>query len=113
MNTNLKTSYIKFELLNGDVVNLGISFAKLKLLKSVNADLYQDWLDFSNGKKNEVIDLPTFVYIAYWCFNYGGLEPLMNQEQFESLVPFDIALLKRTFNLLMYPKKKRNSETRS
>lgn len=105
--------YVEFELTNGMVVKLSISFAKLKLLKSVDNELYQAWVDFSNGKKTEIIDLPQFIFIAYWCANYGGIEPIMQQSQFESLVPFDLNLLKRTFNLLMYPKKKHNSAKRS
>lgn len=101
----MKNTFIDFELLNDEVVTLTLTFGKLNLLKSVNNTLYSKYNNIVYGKSEDMLDMVTIVYVAYWCANFGK-DKLYKEEEFIELVPFDMVEIKRIFNQLTQPKKK-------
>lgn len=98
---------IKLE--NGLTVKLSITFAKLNVLKSLNNQLYQRFNKvFYLGKSEDIFDLITVLYVAYWCANYSinNQENFLSEKEFTDLVPYDISLILKIFNNLTQPKKK-------
>ena len=96
---------------NGQEVNLLLNFQKLGLLKKINNSLYQKFNAFlSNTKKElDILEVPLALYVAYWCANYNvdNARNILSKEEFIDLTPFDMTELKRTFELLTRPKKKK------
>lgn len=105
MNRNGKNSYIDFLLSNGKTVKLTLTFGKLNVLKSVDNAKYQQFNKIMAGKSEEILDLVTVIYVAYWCANFGQ-DNLLKEKDFIELVPFDMLEIERTFNALTKPKKK-------
>lgn len=101
----MKNSFIEFELNNEEVVNLTLTFGKLNILKSVNNELYQKFNKIFYGKSEDMMDMVTMIYVAYWCANFGK-EDMYKEQDFIDLVPFDFVEIERTFNALTRPKKK-------
>ena len=97
---------IKYQLNNNETVELSLSFGKLNLLKKLNRELYEQTNKILYGKSEDILDLVTMVYVAYWCGNYGKTENLYKEEDFYDLVDFDALELKRVFTELTQPKKK-------
>lgn len=104
--SNPKNSYIPFELTDGTKVNLTLTFRKLNLMKSVNPSLYERFNRIVSGKTEEILDLVTAIYAAYWCANYGGDKKIMSEADFVDLTPFDILKISAVFKELTQPKKK-------
>lgn len=109
---NLKNTVVKFSLANGEEVGLTLTFRKLNLMKSVNSSLYTRFNKIMTGKSEEILDLVTVIYGAYWCQNYGA-EEMLTESDFIDLVPFDINEIRNVFRLLTQPKKKQGSGSRS
>ncbi len=106
MNETAKNSFISFPLENGEEVKLTLTFQKLNILKSVDNELYTRFNKiFYQGKSDDVLDMVTVIYTAYWCANIGNNEKYKEAE-FVDQVPFDIPLIERTFNALTKTKKK-------
>ena len=101
-----KTTYQEFTLNNDEVVKLSLSFGRLNLLKKLNLELYERFNKLLYGKSEDILDLVTMVYVAYWCANYGLTETLYKEDDFFELVEFDAIELKRVFTALTQPKKK-------
>lgn len=102
----MKNTYVEFVLENDEKVNLTLTFSKLNILKSVNNELYQRYSKLlMTGNSNDILDLVTMIYVAYWCANFGS-ENLYSEQEFINLMPFDMAELERVNNALMRPKKK-------
>ena len=55
---------------------------------------------------DDILDLVTMVYVAYWCANYSITDKLYTEEDFYDLVDFDAGELSRVFTALTQPKKK-------
>lgn len=102
----IKHNYQEFTLTNGEVVNLSLSFGKLNILKKLNFGLYERFNRVLYGKSEDILDLVTMVYVAYWCANYNGTTELYKEEDFFDLVEFNALELKRVFTALTQPKKK-------
>lgn len=102
----VKTTYQQYTLTNGEVVNLSLTFGKLNILKKINIDLYERFNKVLYGKSEDILDLVTMVYVAYWCANYNGTSQLYKENDFYDLVEFDALELKRIFTALTQPKKK-------
>lgn len=102
----VKNTFRDFELNNGEVVKLTLTFGKLALLKSVNNPLYTKYNRIQYGKSEDMLDAVTLVYVAYWCANYGVADSLYTEQEFIDLVPFDVNEIKRAMNELTRPKKK-------
>lgn len=105
MNNNAKNTFIDFLLNDGKTVKLTLTFGKLNVLKSVDNAKYQQFNKIMSGKSDEILDLVTVIYVAYWCANFGK-ENMLNEKDFIELVPFDMLEIERTFNALTKPKKK-------
>lgn len=105
MDKIVKNTLREFELTNGEVVNLTLTFGKLSALKSINPTLYAKYNRIMNGKSEDILDIATVVYVAYWCANYGKDE-MYTESDFMDLVPFDLGEIKRTMAELTRPKKK-------
>lgn len=102
-----KNTYQEILLENGETVKLTLTFARLNLLKSVNNELYTHFNGIMYGKSEDMFDVATVIYIAYWCANYKvGNNTLYGKDEFIELVPFDMIELERLFNALTKPKKK-------
>lgn len=102
----MKNTYVEMTLENDEIVKLTITFAKLNILKSVNHELYQRYSRLiMQGNSEDILDMATMVYVAYWCANFGK-EGMLKEDEFIELVPFDMVELQRVNNALMRPKKK-------
>lgn len=101
----MKNTVVKFKLANDTEVELTLTFRKLNLMKSVNHELYNKFNRILSGKSEEILDLVTVIYSAYWCQNYGNDE-MLSESDFVDLMPFDIAEIRRVFRILTQPKKK-------
>lgn len=101
----IKNTFIDFQLDNDEIVKLTLTFGKLNLLKSVNNELYTRYMEIIYGKREDLLDMVTIIYVAYWCANFGK-EGLRKEDDFIELVPFDMPEIQRAYNSLMRPKKK-------
>ncbi len=101
----MKNSFIEFELNNEETVNLTLTFRKLNILKSVNNELYQKFNKIFYGRSEDVMDMITLIYVAYWCANFEK-DDIYKEQDFIELVPFDMVEIERAFNGLTKPKKK-------
>lgn len=101
----MKNTLVDFQLNDGRVVKLTLTFGKLNLLKSVNNELYTRYNEIIYGKREDLLDMVTIIYVAYWCANFGQ-EGLLKEDDFIELVPFDMPEIQRAYNSLMRPKKK-------
>lgn len=102
-----KTTAIEYVLKNGETVNLSLSFGRLNLLKRVNSELYDRFNKMQFGKSEDILDLVTMIYVAYWCENYKvGDKSLYSEDDFIELVEFDMVEIQRIQNGLTRPKKK-------
>lgn len=108
----VKNTFRDFELNNGEIVKLTLTFGRLALLKSVDNSLYNRYNKITNGKSDDILDVVTIVYVAYWCANYGN-EQFYTEKEFTDLVPFDFHEIKRVYRDLTQPKKKRDLGNRS
>ena len=97
-----------FTLENGENVKLGLNFAKLNLLKKMNIELYNRFNSILYGKSEDILDLVTIIYVAYWCYNFNGFNnnELYKEDDFIELVGFDTLEIQRTFKAITQPKKK-------
>jgi len=103
----VRNTYQKFILENDETVNLTLTFGKLNVLKSVNNELYQRYNKVLFGKSEDIMDMVTIVYVAYWCANYSlDNKNLYTETEFIDLVPFNLSEIKRVFQALTTPKKK-------
>lgn len=96
----------EYVLKNGDAVKLSLSFGRLNLLRKLNANLYERFNRILYGKSDDILDLVTMVYVAYWCANYSITDKLYTEDDFYDLVDFDAGELSRVFTALTQPKKK-------
>ena len=101
----MKNTFIEFELNNDEKVDLTLTFGKLNVLKSVNNELYTRYNEIVYGKSEDLLDMVTIIYVAYWCANFGK-DKLYKEDDFINLVPFDMPEIQRAYNSLMRPKKK-------
>lgn len=101
-----KNTYQEFTLENGEVVKLTLTFGKLNLLKKLNIELYERYNSIFYGKSEDILDMVTLIYVAYWCANFLGNNELYKEEDFIELVPFNFLEIKRTYTALTQPKKK-------
>ena len=101
----MKNTLIEFNLNDGTTINLTLTFAKLNLLRKVNNELYTRYNEIIYGKREDILDMITIVYVAYWCANFGK-EELKSEDEFIDLVPFDMTEIQRAYNSLMRPRKK-------
>lgn len=106
MENSQKNSFIDFELSNGEVVKLTLTFGKLRLMKSVNNRLYERYNDVVFGKSNDFLDIALIIYVAYWCANFGHGEKMYDEDSFIDLVPMDMVELQRVQKQLTNAKKK-------
>lgn len=100
-----RNTYHEFELTDGTVVKLTLTFGKLNLLKSVKNGLYERYCKMMFGKSEDILDMVTMIYVAYWCANFGA-EKVYTEEEFIELVPFDFVEIERAYTALTQPKKK-------
>lgn len=101
----MKNTVIEFQLNNDEKVNLTLTFGKLNVLRSVNNELYTRYNEIIYGKREDIMDMVTIIYVAYWCANFGN-ETYHKEDEFIDLVPFDMLEIQRAYNSLMRPKKK-------
>lgn len=102
----IKNSYQEFELENGETVRMTLTFGKLNVLKSINNQLYERYNKILYGKSEDILDMVTLMYVAYWCANFNLSDSLYNENEFIDLVPFDFTEIKRVYTALTQPKKK-------
>lgn len=100
------TSYQEFVLKNGEIVNISLSFKRLALLRKLNFELYERFNKINYGKSEDILDLVTMIYVAYWCENHKIGKEIYSEDDFIELVPFDMTEIQRVYNSLMRPKKK-------
>ena len=103
--SEIKNTYVDFELNNGETVKLTLTFGRLNVLKSVNNELYARFNNVLYGKSEDMLDTTAMLYVAYWCANYNGTDKLYTEQEFYDLVPFDMVEIKRVFDTLTQPKK--------
>ena len=101
-----KTTCQEFVLENGETVNLSLSFRRLNILRKLNFELYERFNKINYGKSEDILDLVTIIYVAYWCENHKIGKEIYSEDDFIELVPFDTTEIQRVYNSLMRPKKK-------
>lgn len=108
-------TYKEFKLTNNEVVKLTLTFGKLNVLKGYDNNLYTRFNKILSGKSEDILDLTTIIYVAYWCYNFSieKKNEMYKEQDFLELVPFDMNEIKRTFNALTQPKKNMGFENRS
>ncbi len=100
---------IDFALTNGETVKLTLNFELLLKIKSKypnEYDIFSKYVLF--GEKSDDLDffdLIQVIYVAYLCANFED-EKIYSKEAFIKLVPFDMALIRRTQQELLGLKKK-------
>lgn len=108
-------TYKEFTLNNGEVIKLTLTFGKLNILKSYDNILYTKFNKILSGKSEDILDLTTILYVAYWCYNFSieKKNEIYKEQEFLELVPFNIIEIKRVFNALTQPKKNVGFENHS
>lgn len=108
-------TFKEFVLTNGEKVKLTLTFGKLNVLKSYDNALYTKFNKILAGKSEDILDLTTIIYVAYWCYNFSveKKNDIYKEQDFLELVPFDINSIKQSFNALTQPKKNMGFENRS
>lgn len=105
--SEIKNTYQKFTLTSGEEVDLTLTFGKLNVLRSRNNELYTRYCQLLFGKSEDILDMVTLIYVAYWCANLTlSKDKLYSEDEFIELVPFDLPEIKRVFTSLTQPKKK-------
>ena len=113
--SEIKSTYQEFQLrreledgtFEYETVNLTLSFSKLNVLRSRNNELYTRYCKVLYGKSEDILDMVTMIYVAYWCANLTlPKDKLYSEDEFIELVPFDLIEIKRVYNSLVQPKKK-------
>ena len=113
--SDIKNTYEKFQLqrvlddgtIEYEEVDLTLTFGKLNVLRSRNNELYTRYCKMLSGKSEDILDMVTLIYVAYWCAHLTlPKDKLYTEDEFIELVPFDMPEIKRVYNSLMQPKKK-------
>lgn len=110
----LNTTY-DFELADGNVVKMTLTFYALYQLRSKNKALYERYnrciSNTSKGNLDE-LDTITILYAAYVCANVND-ENLMGEEEFIMLCGSDRTAVGNALGALINPKKTAGSVHRS
>ena len=80
----------QIELVNGEVVQLTMNFAKILKIKQDNPNLYNELQEILKGNIDPVFSPVKVLYTSYLCANN---EPKYTEEQFIELVPFDLQMV--------------------
>jgi hypothetical protein len=113
-NKKLNTTY-DFELEDGNVVKLSLSFYSLYKLRSDNKALYERYnrIMANNAKGNfEELDSVFILYTAYVCANIDDANKL-NEEEFILRCGSDRDAVSKALGVLINPKKAKASGNRS
>lgn len=102
----MKNTYQELELENGEVVQLTLNFARLLIIKNGQPKLYDRFMKVLQNKNFDIVfDSLTVLYTAYLCANTNE-ESVLSEEEFISMVPFDLEVINVTAGQLIQNKKK-------
>lgn len=108
---------VEFELTNGEVVELVITWGLLIQLRSKSKHDYQRYSKLvSGGVSDDIIGMVTIVYAGYLCGlinKQGDTKGCMTEEEFLELVPNDYSAVTIAVNGMLSPKSQRASENPS
>lgn len=111
-NEEIVENILKLE--NGETVELGITFKRLAILQKVNPSIYNEFTKIMSSKSGaDLLSMLLPLYVGYWCKNYEIEKHIYTYEEFRDLCPFDLNLVKKKMNQLIFPKKKKNLEKTS
>ena len=79
----------EIKLLNGEVVQLTMNFAKILKMKQDNPTLYNELQDILKGNMDPIFSPVKVLYCGYLCTN----DAKYTEEQFMELLPFDLQLV--------------------
>lgn len=101
----------KLELLDGATVELTLNFKKLLWLRANGFEKeVKAAMDAINGQTLDILEMPYLFYAAYLC---ATNEPAYTQDEFISVVPFDMEEVVVTYSNLVSKKKVTVSQMRS
>lgn len=80
----------QIELVNGEVVQLTMNFAKILKIKQDNPNLYNELQEILKGNIDPVLSPIKVLYVSYLCAN-DTIK--YSEEQFIELVPFDLQMI--------------------
>lgn len=102
----LKNTYVEYELIDGNKVNLTLAFYLLKLLEGKKPDLTARYYKMQSKKEMNDLDMVTILYTAYCCANMDDPE-MMDEETFMILMGSDRLTMRGLMNRLLGAKKNR------
>jgi len=102
----METNALK--LMNGEEVELSITFQRLALLQKVNPNIYNEFNKMMGNSKStpDILSMILPLYVGYWCKNYEVGNQIYTYDEFRDLCPFDFNLIRKKMNQLINPKKK-------
>ena len=103
---DLKCSTSFLELLNGEKIDLKISFGLLYQLRVKRKELYERYSKTILLGTKDLFEFIEIIYVAYLCANINNIDNCMQFNEFIELVPNDTTKLLTLANELTQPKKK-------
>lgn len=66
----LRKGYVEYEMENGDVVAMTLTFKRLSLLAKIDKEMYRNvWRSITENRLKDPMDVPIILYAAYCCAN--------------------------------------------
>lgn len=106
-NSNIKNTFYEIKLLNGEKVNLSLTFARLYMLRAKDKALYEKYNRMITKESRDEIDSIFIIYVAYVCTRLD--EEHMSFNEFLEVAPFDRAVIGDAILTLLTPSKKKTA----
>lgn len=105
--SNIKNTLYEIELLNGEKVNLSLTFARLYMLRAKDKPLYEKYNRLITKEARDEVDSIFILYVAYACTHFD--EERMSFNEFLEVVPYDRAVISDAIINLLTPSKKKKA----
>lgn len=102
----IPNTVVEFELADGSVVKMTLTFFSLYQLKGKNKVAYEKYNKIMTRGPQEELENCTVLYTAYLCANVADAENCMSELEFLELMPVDREYVGNILQSLINPKKK-------
>ena len=106
MNKKVLNTKTDFELADGSVVQLTLSYHSLYQLKPKKKSIYERYNKIMTKGPEEELENVTILYTAYLCANVNNIDECMDELTFLSLMPSNRQYVGEIISELINPKKK-------
>ncbi len=97
---------IKYELLNGETVDLSINMSGILKIQKEKPELYKVYNNILSGKQSDVLlSMLPVIYVSYLCARVDDWDKLHPQIKFYDLMPYDMEEMATITEQLLRPKK--------